>query len=236
MTKSLVGPAVAGLAAIAVLTVGSTTALSAGTTTVPAVLTCAGKTEVRPTSYVLACADANTYFNAVHWTSWTSSSARATATFVQNNCAPTCAAGKFLSYPATLTLSQPKSTKMGVLFSMISYSYRVSASTTLPLTTLAGTAPAQGRPRCSADPRVAARYVIPPPPFKVSVVTVDRATMPSSEPKGRGPDFKRLYRVAFNVLRGNPVLEAGHRYTQFAYVSRTSTNAQWCFLKGGSGP
>jgi hypothetical protein len=185
---------------------------------------------------VLACADANTYFNAIHWSSWTSSSAKATATFVENNCAPTCAAGKFVKDPATLALSQPKPTKLGLLFSVISYSYRVSASTTLPLTTLAGTAPAQGGPRCSADPEVAARYIIPPPLFKVSAVTVDRATMPASEPKGRGPDFKRLYRVGFDVVRVNAVLEAGHRYTQFAYVSRTSTNAQWCFLKGGSGP
>jgi hypothetical protein len=85
---------------------------------------------------VLACADANTYFNSVHWTSWTSRSAEATATLVQNNCAPTCAAGKFVKYPATLTLSQPKSTGLGLLFSVIHYSYTVSESTTLPLTTL----------------------------------------------------------------------------------------------------
>jgi hypothetical protein len=100
------------------------------------VLTCAGKTAVRPANYVLACADANAYFSAIHWTSWTSRSATATATFVQNNCTPTCAAGKFVKYPARLVLSQPKSTKLGVLFSVVRYSYRVSASSTLPLTKL----------------------------------------------------------------------------------------------------
>ena len=105
---------------------------------VPSVLTCSGKTVVKPSSYVLACADANTYFNSVHWASWGSKSATATATFVENNCAPTCADGKFLKYPAKLALSQPRSTKLGLLFSVVNYSYTVSASTTLPLTTLSG--------------------------------------------------------------------------------------------------
>jgi len=105
---------------------------------IPSVLTCGGKSVVKPSSYVLACADANTYFDAVHWTSWGRKSATATAIFVENNCDPTCAAGKFLKYPAKLALSQPKSTKLGLLFSVVNYSYTVSATTTLPLTTLSG--------------------------------------------------------------------------------------------------
>jgi len=105
---------------------------------IPSVLTCSGKTVVKPASYVLACADANTYFDAVHWTSWSRKSATATAIFVENNCAPTCAEGKFLKYPAKLALFRPKSTKLGLLFSVVNYSYTVSASTTLPLTTLWG--------------------------------------------------------------------------------------------------
>ena len=102
----------------------------------PSVLTCAGTAIVRPTSYVLACADANTYFKAIKWTTWGATSATATATFVQNNCEPTCVAGRFEDYPATLKLSKPKSTKLGLLFSAISYTYKVSESTTLPLTKL----------------------------------------------------------------------------------------------------
>ena len=126
------------VAALGVLAVTDVPASLASSTepAVPSVLTCAGKTAVKPANYVLACADANAYFNAIHWTSWTSRSATATATFVQNNCAPTCAAGKFIKYPARLVLSQPKSTKLGVLFSVVRYSYTVSASSTLPLTKL----------------------------------------------------------------------------------------------------
>jgi hypothetical protein len=103
---------------------------------VPSVLTCAGKKVVKPASYVLACADANAYFSSVHWLSWGRASATATATLVQNNCAPTCAAGKFIRYPAKLSLSKPKMTKLGLLFSVVNYSYTVSQSTALPLTTL----------------------------------------------------------------------------------------------------
>jgi hypothetical protein len=109
---------------------------SSSSTPVPSVLTCAGKKAIKPSNYVLACADANTYFNSIHWTSWTKTSATATAVFVQNNCVPTCAEGKFIKYPAKLTLSKPKTTKLGVLFSVVHYSFTVSRSTTLPLTTL----------------------------------------------------------------------------------------------------
>jgi hypothetical protein len=106
---------------------------SPGQPAVPSVLTCAGKKVVKPASYVLACADANEYFKSVHWTNWDMVSAAATGTFVQNNCTPTCVAGKFMSYPAKLWLSEPKATKLGLLFSKVRYSYTVSASTSLPL-------------------------------------------------------------------------------------------------------
>ena len=200
----------------------------------PRVLTCAGKAVVRPQSYVLACADANAYFVTIHWSSWGSGSARASATYVRNNCAPTCAQGTFVKYPARLVLSGPKKTAYGWLFSLIRYSYTVSASSTLPLKPLSSKPSV--RPRCSADPTVAARYIIPPPPFSVRGVVVLRIAPPPSEPAGKGSNFKRLYRVRFTVVHGNAVLPAGYTYTQFAYVSRASTTAPWCFLKGGSGP
>jgi hypothetical protein len=125
----------------------------------PAVLTCSGKVVVKPVSYVLACADANTYFDAIRWTTWGGTSAAGSATFVQNNCAPTCAAGKFVKYPARLTFLAPKATKLGLLFSVVRYRYTVSASTGLPLTTLSSsTAPrnrvhtVKRRPKETAEP------------------------------------------------------------------------------------
>jgi hypothetical protein len=97
-------------------------------------------------------------------------------------------------------------------------------------------AAAGARARCSPDPALAARYIVPPPPFAARVVSVARRAIPSFEPAGRGPRFKRLYVVTFFAVKGNAVLPSGHRYTQFAYVSRKTATAPWCFLKGGSGP
>ena len=91
-------------------------------------------------------------------------------------------------------------------------------------------------PRCSAQPRAAAEYVIPPPPFVPRVISVRRMALPAGESLAGAPQRKRLYRVTFDVRTGNAVLPAGHRYSQFAYISRTKITAPWCFLKGGSGP
>jgi len=132
----IVGSTAMIITAISLGLVGAAVASQAASASTPSVLTCAGKVVMRPTSYVLACADANTYFNSIKWTTWGKTTATATATFVQNNCEPDCAAGKFISYPATLKLSKPKSTKLGLLFSAINYTYETSESTTLPLTKL----------------------------------------------------------------------------------------------------
>jgi hypothetical protein len=99
-------------------------------------------------------------------------------------------------------------------------------------------APAQAskRARCSTNPQVAARYIVPPAPFVARIISVKRQPLPVPEPAGGGPNLKRLYQVTFDAVKGNAVLPSGHRYTQFAYVARKTTNARWCFLKGGSGP
>ena len=230
----------AGAVLVATLAMAVPAAIAAPASTsapsLPRVLTCAGKAVVKPASYGLACADANSYFVRIHWTSWSRTSARASATYVQNTCTPTCAEGHFVSYPGKLTLFAPKLTKYGLLFSAIRYSYTVSTSSTLPLEPLSAVSPEASQSRCSADPTAAARYVIPPPPFAVRDVVVRLAAMPPSEPADNGSSYKRLYTVTFTVVHGNAVLPAGHTYTQFAYVSRRSTSAPWCYLKGGSGP
>jgi hypothetical protein len=97
-------------------------------------------------------------------------------------------------------------------------------------------AQASWRARCSAAPQIAARYVVPPAPFSARIISVKRQALPPSEPTGGGSSFKRLYRVTFYAVKGNAVLPAGHRYTQYAYVARKTASASWCFLKGGSGP
>lgn len=61
------------------------------------VVSCAGKGQVRPTGYDVGCM-ANELLTGLHWTSW-NSTADGTGTFKVDNCVPSCAAGKYLSYP-----------------------------------------------------------------------------------------------------------------------------------------
>ena len=66
---------------------------------------------VRPTTYILACADGNALFDKLAWTSWTPGLASATGTLVLNDCIPFCAAGHFHSYPAVVVFWGSKAVK-----------------------------------------------------------------------------------------------------------------------------
>jgi hypothetical protein len=63
------------------------------------VINCLNKPQVKPHSFVLACADGNSYLTRLSWTSWTPKLASASGTLVQNDCLPTCVGGHFHSYP-----------------------------------------------------------------------------------------------------------------------------------------
>ena len=71
----------------------------------PVVFDCPGQhAMVKPKSFVLACADGNSLFDQLIWTTWTSGLASAKGTLVQNDCTPYCAAGHFHRYPALVVL------------------------------------------------------------------------------------------------------------------------------------
>jgi hypothetical protein len=59
---------------------------------------------VRPKSFVLACADGNSAFDRLAWSTWAPGLASAKGTLVQNDCTPYCAAGHFHRYPALVVL------------------------------------------------------------------------------------------------------------------------------------
>jgi hypothetical protein len=97
---------------------------AASATTKPvAVMTCAQVAVVHPTSFVISCADGNSYLQKIKWSTWTSTLAKATATYTENNCTPYCAAGKFINYPAKVKLSIVKKTSSGKLFTKLFVSY-----------------------------------------------------------------------------------------------------------------
>ena len=72
---------------------------------------CTGKAEVRPSTFVISCGDGNSYLTKLKWNAWGSATARADGVFTINNCDPYCAAGKFVSSEAVVTLSKPKTFK-----------------------------------------------------------------------------------------------------------------------------
>jgi len=69
---------------------------------------CSGQQQTRPSSFVLACADENDALTGLHWASWAASQAFGTGTEKVNTCTPDCADGKFVSYPALITLWRPE--------------------------------------------------------------------------------------------------------------------------------
>jgi hypothetical protein len=84
---------------------------------------CTGRAEVRPSTFVISCADGNSYLTKLKWTAWGTSSAKASAVYTANNCDPYCAAGKFVSSGAAVTLSEPKTLKGRRFFTALHVGY-----------------------------------------------------------------------------------------------------------------
>jgi hypothetical protein len=66
------------------------------------VINCAGHGRVRPTGYDIGCV-ANELLAKLRWTTWRSV-AFGHGDLKVNNCTPTCAMGKFISYPILTVL------------------------------------------------------------------------------------------------------------------------------------
>lgn len=69
---------------------------------------CLFKSQTRPSSFILTCADANDVLAHLHWVSWGPGAAFATGIEQINNCTPNCAAGKFVNYPVLVDLWRPE--------------------------------------------------------------------------------------------------------------------------------
>jgi len=72
------------------------------------VINCLFKSQTRPSSFVLTCADAGDVLAHLHWVSWGSTAAFATGTEQINDCTPNCAAGRFINYPVLVNLWRPE--------------------------------------------------------------------------------------------------------------------------------
>jgi hypothetical protein len=57
---------------------------------------------VKPSKYVISCADANSEFTDLHWFGWGDATAYATGEARWNDCQPTCVAGHWRSQAVTI--------------------------------------------------------------------------------------------------------------------------------------
>src|SRR5579862_5800982 len=70
----------------------------------PVVVSCAMKTQVRPGIFTLACADGNAYVSGLSWTAWGSSSALASGKYSFNDCTPNCLSGHGHTFAGLIVL------------------------------------------------------------------------------------------------------------------------------------
>lgn len=75
----------------------------------PVTVSNCGVQVTRPTDLTIACGDGNDYLKSLQWTVWSDSVARGSGVEEVNDCNPYCAAGKFHSYPVTVTLDRVQS-------------------------------------------------------------------------------------------------------------------------------
>ncbi len=97
---------------------------------------------MQPNHYVLACGDGNAYLENLAWTDWGSEVAKASGTYFANDCTPNCGAGTVQSWPATVSVSSPKSTASGWLFTELAITYKTKTARKVITTTLPTKLPA----------------------------------------------------------------------------------------------
>lgn len=75
---------------------------------VPVLVNCLRHGDVRPSTYIFTCADANSAVIGLHWVSWTSTDAFASGTYAFNDCIPFCVEGHVHRFPALVVLWRPE--------------------------------------------------------------------------------------------------------------------------------
>jgi hypothetical protein len=113
------------LLAVALVSAATAGSVSAGSST--GFFGCRGYTVkhpvavVRPRSIVVACGDGNFYVTGIRWQVWGHGLAQGSGTAHRNVCVPNCAAGRFRTYAATVTLSGPIRCKGKLVFVTLAY-------------------------------------------------------------------------------------------------------------------
>jgi hypothetical protein len=94
------------LLAVLIVAAGLFTLLSysqaTAATSAKILLSCSNKYGAKPSTYVLSCADFNSKFTDLHWTSWGSTTAYASGEARWNDCTPNCVSGHWKTEPVTV--------------------------------------------------------------------------------------------------------------------------------------
>ena len=98
----------------------------------PGCVTDGSQRQVRPSGFLLACADGNSAVERASWSSWTSSEAIGHGTVRQNDCVPFCATGHFHTQTADLTLYAPRIWRGHLVFTRLARPSPRSAATGEP--------------------------------------------------------------------------------------------------------
>ena len=70
----------------------------------PVVINCGMKHQVKPASYVLACGDGGAFITNMRWATWGGQAAFGSGTDSLRVCIPNCAAGKTVTFPILAAL------------------------------------------------------------------------------------------------------------------------------------
>ena len=110
-TRNLRKAAALALGGIALIATAACAPASAATqapqqaaAALPVVVNCSMKTQVRPGTFTLACADGNAYVGGMSWTAWGSSSALASGKYSFNDCVPNCLSGHGHTFSGLIVL------------------------------------------------------------------------------------------------------------------------------------
>jgi hypothetical protein len=99
-------------------------AIPAGAATKTRLAECGDKPLYKPKRVIIACGDGAFRVVKLKWSTWTRNTAVGRGIGKVNTCRPSCAEGKFKSYPVKLTPGKPKSCPTnGRQFTRLTYTF-----------------------------------------------------------------------------------------------------------------
>jgi hypothetical protein len=105
---SAIAAAAAGTAAAATGHPARNHGPAAAAASIPVVINCTMGHQVKPGTYVLACADLGALITKMRWAAWSGQDAFGSGTYRFRVCIPNCAAGKTVTFPILAALWRVK--------------------------------------------------------------------------------------------------------------------------------